>query len=646
MGEIIKLAQVIGVDSEACVNCHRCIAVCPVMANDGSGDSVVIDHDQCIGCGQCIEACKHGAKLYRDDFDEFLGDLKNGTEMVAIVAPAAAANFPDEYLNLNGWLKDIGIEAVFDVSFGAELTIKSYMEYIKKYNPECVIAQPCPAIVTYIEIYAPELLKYLIPVDSPMVHTMKMIRKFYKKYTNHKIAVISPCLAKKREFEETGYGDYNITFKSLKAYFDKNNIRLRDYRQVDFDNPPAERAVLFSSPGGLMRTAMRENPDLFGSTRKIEGVQHLYKYLEKLPEMIHKKYNPLLIDCLSCEMGCNGGPGTLNVGKSIDEIEFFIEKRNREMQKRYEKGLLKNNKKAINKILDEYWEEGLYRRQYQNLSANNQIKIPDERTLDSIFKEMHKFKEEDFKDCNSCGYDNCREMAIAIYNGLNKAENCHWYQHDIIEAQRQEAEEQQASLEEKTKLLELQRLEIEEFLNHLNDFIQNFSATLEELEASNETVVDKINHNNSEISQSAEIVERVNMNAGKVQEEIMKFDEIRNVISGIVNQTNLLALNASIEASRLGAEGRGFMVVAEEVRDLAETSKVEVDKIQYYTENLKSMILEMVEGIERVTEQFNNIDKNSRHIMLSSNEINNELSEINKELERVKIESERFISSL
>lgn len=646
MGEVKKLAQVIKVDSETCVNCHRCIAVCPVMANDGSGDSVVINHDQCIGCGQCIEACKHGARTYKDDFNEFLQDLEKGEEMVAIVAPAAAANFPEQYLNLNGWLKEIGIKAVFDVSFGAELTIKSYLDYIKKNNPECVIAQPCPAIVTYIEIYFPELLQYLIPVDSPMVHTMKMINRYYKEYEKHKFVVVSPCLAKKREFEETGYGDYNITYKSLKAYFDKNNIKLSRYKQEDFDNPPAERAVLFSKPGGLMRTAMRENPELFESTRKIEGVNQIYKYLRDLPEMITKKYNPLLIDCLSCEMGCNGGPGTLNTEKSIEEIEFFIEKRNREMKKRYEKGLSKNSKKAINKVLDNYWEDGLYRREYQDLSANNQIKTPDKFTLDAIFKKMNKLREEDFKDCNSCGYDNCQEMALAIYNNLNKVENCHWYQHDIIESQRKEAEKQQAFLEEQTKHLEFQTREIEEFLNHLNDFIQNFSATLEELEASNETVVDKIKHSNVEIGQSTGIVDSVNSKASKVQEEIMKFDEIRSVINAIVSQTNLLALNASIEASRLGAEGRGFMVVAEEVRDLAETSKEEVDKIQLYTENLKEIVMEMVGEIEKVTDQFANIDKNSDYIMLSSREINNELSEINSELERVKIDSEKFISSL
>ena len=109
--------------------------------------------------------------------------------MVAVVAPAVASNFPNLYLNLNGWLKQMGVQATFDVSFGAELTVKSYLEHAKT-DPGTIIAQPCPAIVSYIEIYRPELLPYLAPADSPMLHTIKMIKTFYPQYAQHEVAVI------------------------------------------------------------------------------------------------------------------------------------------------------------------------------------------------------------------------------------------------------------------------------------------------------------------------------------------------------------------------------------------------------------------------------------------------------------------------
>ena len=205
----------------------------------------------------------------------FLLSLEKKEKVVAICAPAIASNFENKYLNINGFLKSIGIEAIFDVSFGAELTILSYLDYIEKNNPKTVIAQPCPAIVTYIELYKPELLQYLAPADSPMMHTIKMIKEFYPVYKNHKIVILSPCYAKKREFDEVGIGDFNVTYKSFQEYLNEKNIDLNNFQQIDYDNPSAERAVLFSTPGGLLKTAIRENPDIINLSRKTEGIEEV-----------------------------------------------------------------------------------------------------------------------------------------------------------------------------------------------------------------------------------------------------------------------------------------------------------------------------------------------------------------------------------
>ena len=153
---ISELRPVVKVDKDKCVACHQCIQVCPVkFCNDASQDHVAIRSELCIGCGTCIDACTHGAREGIDDFDEFMAALSAKQQIIAIVAPAVAANFPKEYLHLNGWLKSLGVKAIFDVSFGAELTVKSYLEAIKTKAPKCVIAQPCAALVSYIEIYQP-----------------------------------------------------------------------------------------------------------------------------------------------------------------------------------------------------------------------------------------------------------------------------------------------------------------------------------------------------------------------------------------------------------------------------------------------------------------------------------------------------------
>jgi len=305
-----NLTPIINVDKDKCCNCHRCIAVCPVkLCNNGSGDYVSINHELCIGCGACIEACTHEARTGIDDTDLFFDALKNKESVVAIVAPAVAVNFKNKDLELNGWLKSIGVKAVFDVSFGAELTTKSYVEQMKKENPMLMISQPCPALVTFIETYKPELIKYLAKGDSPMAHTVELIRNFYPEYKNCKIAAISPCFAKRREFDENGRGDFNVTMKNLDKYFRENNIDLSKFPKTEYDNPPAERAVLYSTPGGLMRTAERFVPGISQQTRKIEGAPEVFEYLANLANQVTDGKKPLfkLIDCLNCGKGCNRG---------------------------------------------------------------------------------------------------------------------------------------------------------------------------------------------------------------------------------------------------------------------------------------------------------------------------------------------------
>ncbi len=428
-----KLPVIVGVDAEKCVNCHACITACPVKyCNDGSGDFVSVNPYMCIGCGNCIKKCTHGARYMVDDFDLFMEDLAAGENIILIVAPSVVANFPNDYLHLNGWFKSLGVKAVFDVSFGAELTVKSYIDLLQKQNsPETIISQPCPAIVTYIQMYIPELLNNLAPVDSPMLHTMRMIKKYFPEYAECKIAALSPCLAKKREFFETGMGNYNIGFKSIRTWLEKHEVNLCDYSPDDYINPPAERAVGFSSPGGLLKTAERWVPGITEQSRKIEGTENIYSYLDKLSESILNQTAPVLIDCLNCERGCNGGPLTVTDNAPLDDMEKVVSRRLQQAVDSYEEGEVEQETQLsvdrIDEVLKQYWENGLYRRNYSDLSINNRIIVPSEEELKKIYKLMRKTCDADFYNCSSCGYGTCEQMAIAIYNGLNRPENCHFY---------------------------------------------------------------------------------------------------------------------------------------------------------------------------------------------------------------------------
>ena len=468
----MKLAKLIEIDEEKCVNCHRCISACPTkFPNIGTADDVIhLNDDLCIGCGECIKACTHNARIAKDDFIEAMNAIRNKEKIIAIVAPAVSSNFPERFLKFNGWLKSLGVEAIFDVSLGAELTIKSYINHIKKNKPKAVIAQPCPAIVSYIEIYQPELIEYLAPADSPMLHIMKMIKEFYPKYKNHKMLVVSPCTAKKREFEETGIGDFNVTIASFISFIEEERINIDHFPEVDFDNDPAERAVVFSTPGGLLETAEREIPGIRMSSRKIEGPHQIYDYLKKLPEMIENGMNPLLIDCLNCEMGCNGGTGTNSQEKSPDELEYYVNIRKKKLIESYQNNKRKGNHK-ISDVINKYWKENLYNRTYLDLSENyyENIKEPDEKTKNDIFRSMDKQDDADIKNCASCGYNSCEIMATAIYNGINKKENCHFHVLADIGHLQKDLELKITDLTDSRQVLQDQKKEIikrtEQFIN-------------------------------------------------------------------------------------------------------------------------------------------------------------------------------------
>ncbi|MCR5801337.1 MAG: response regulator [Lachnospiraceae bacterium] len=426
--------------SEKCIGCNKCIKVCSAVgaciSEEKDGKSrIIVDGAKCVACGSCIDVCAHGAREFEDDTERFFADLKKGEKISILLAPAFKANYPDEYESVLGGLKQLGVNRIISVSFGADITTWGYLNYIKEHDFVGGISQPCPALVSFIEKYIPKLIDKLFPVQSPLMCAAIYARK--QMGITDKFAFISPCIAKKIEIDDPhneGLVQYNVTFEHLMKYIRANDIKGPSiHSEIEYG-----LGSFYPTPGGLA-----ENVRWFlGDSvyiRQIEGERHLYEWLYSNADRIKDNKTPFLfIDALNCKNGCICGTA-VNPDKAKTDDALYALLDIREKSKKAEKGdawsKAETPEERLRLFNEQFADLDLndYIRGYTDRSADCKFKIPTEEEFDEIFKSMNKFTEESRNiDCTCCGYDRCKHMALAIYNGFNHKENCIYYEKTMV----------------------------------------------------------------------------------------------------------------------------------------------------------------------------------------------------------------------
>lgn len=612
-------------NEEKCAGCNKCIAKCPVeQANiaylAGTENKIKVNQKRCIHCGQCIDICDHGARDYYDDTERFFTDLQQGKKISVIAAPAVQFNFAD-HEKLLGFLKSKGVQHCYDVSFGADITTWAYLKAMQEYHLDSVIAQPCPAVVNYIQKYMPELIPSLAPIHSPMMCTAVYVKKYLQ--SGDALAFLSPCIGKIDEINDKNTGgliQYNVTYRKLIEYIERNNISLSSFAPVDFESPRSGIGVAFSRPGGLRENVEYHAPGTW--IRQVEGPEHAYHYLAEYAERRHQKKGlPQLVDILNCLQGCNMGTGT-GKNTTIDEIDYKMNRiKGQKLKEQTKSGMFKKQYSLFS-LFDKELKLNDFVRCYEDLSAAVRMPEADQVSCDGVFQQLHKTSAESRKiNCFACGYGDCAKFAKAVVQGANHLENCIDYNRKELALEQEHMEAKNVEIRQAMDQVEEMnagRLKKAEFLA---DQVRSITAAISEVAQGSSENAKSIESITAAVHEMMETAETLRRSIRDVENQMKDFTRASDEIVNIAGQTNLLSLNATIEAARAGEQGRGFAVVANEVRVLAERSK--------------TIVVSTKTSEETVARQMDDIRSISNALEEKMNIVNSEVCNISATIQEV-----------
>jgi len=531
-----------------------------------------------------------------DDTENFINALKSGAKISVIAAPALKTNFPN-YKKIIYYLKSLGVKDVYDVSLGADITTWAYLKNIREKNLNSVIAQPCPSIVNYIVKYKHELINNLAPVQSPMMCTAIYLKKYLN--INEDLCFLSPCIGKISEINDKdtyGYVKYNVTLKKLKEYIDEKHINLHTLPDDDFTLSGYSLGEIYSTPGGLKENVYHYDPQVF--VKQVEGTEYAYKYLDEYSE--RKKYHkelPLIVDILNCSHGCNIGSGTCKNVDITDIDKATLNLKNRKL------GKYKSKPDKLLRFFDSKLDVADFDRRYTPINVSV-FKEPTTEELESIYVKLNKFDEASRnRNCNACGFGNCYQMAVSIYNNCNHVENCIDY--NMAEVHKEKSILQEKNQEIESFLNQLQEIQKQREikLQNLSDRISDICKALDEVAGGSSISAKNISNINEEVNRLMSVSTNLRESVRQMEQGIRNFNNVTNEIVTISEQTSMLSLNAAIESARAGEAGRGFSVVADEVKKLAEQSK----SAAVSTIADEKMLADNIEKIKAVSDELDNM---------------------------------------
>ena len=378
-----------------CKNCYKCIRHCPVKAIRFSGNQAHIIGNECILCGQCFVVCPQNAKQIIDETEKVKVFLQSGDPVIVSLAPSFVANYDGVGIGaMRDALKKLGFYDVEETALGATMVKREYERMLREEERDVLITSCCHSVNLLIQKYFPAELEYLADVLSPMQAHCTDIKK---RYPNAKTVFIGPCVAKKDEAEYyEGIVDAVLTFEELTEWLRKEKIEI----DKTLDVAEESRARFFPTTGGVLKTMAQE---ISGYTYlAVDGVENCIAALRDIESgKIHKCF----IEMSACAGSCIGGPVMEKYHRS--PVKDYMAVANFAGQKDFEV---------------EQLSAGELKKQFTYIE--HKLTMPSEEEIASALRQMGKMKPSNELNCGSCGYNSCREKAIAICQGKAEISMC------------------------------------------------------------------------------------------------------------------------------------------------------------------------------------------------------------------------------
>ena len=407
---------------EKCKGCYACVRSCPAKAIIVKEGIAGVMEERCVACGHCINVCAVGAKQARSDTGVVRQLLMQHSPVIAILSSSFPAAFPEiRPKQMVTALKKLGFSEVMETSFGAELVCREYARLVREDKGKLILTSTCPAVVSFIEKFYPQLIDNLAQIVSPTVATGRLIKWQYN--PEAKVVFIGPCVAKKAESEDekvSGVIDAVLTFPELSEMLAAKGIDPVSEEEGQFSAPVPCLGRLYPVPGGLLKIAGVSTDILSSDIGIAEGIDRAVSCLQ---EFVEGRTRTSFMDIFFCQ-GCIGGP-------AIDNDLSLFERRRLIVDYALEEADSARTQSDVEK----YAGIDLSRKFTNRYTA---LPIPDEKEISEVLGQIDRLRTENQVNCGACGYKSCRELAAAVCQKVAENEMCWPYLVDRLQGTQDE----------------------------------------------------------------------------------------------------------------------------------------------------------------------------------------------------------------